>query len=350
MNNPFHKYFINGYRAMAFIALTSILGIAVGYLALLVFYTFNTSWAAPFTLSPSQERVLLFQPQIVALETALGKQKTDLATSIATAESLKSQISQSEALLLRVNNAIDVEAKRLSLLAGKSSAVLLEKSNDIAMSADLLKYAEKLLSQVDSDLKAGLITADQAAQRKIDLRAAINSLTDSKIQELQSEHLRQQLLQGANTLSGGSTSVSTMNIIGQQVHLKTSIIQMKVQLATAISTTDSLRKSIDETQRVLDTAKTSPFYKALTEEVNTVFVPYENMSGVEPGAAVFDCYFQIIFCRNVGVVKKVYSAEEYVRHPIFKTDLKGKLVELVLNDANASESKVLFIKRKPLLI
>jgi hypothetical protein len=97
-------------------------------------------------------------------------------------------------------------------------------------------------------------------------------------------------------------------------------------------------------------AKSSPYFLALRAPVTVLFIPYDNLKNAKVGAPVYDCLLQVIICTKVGSIAKVYDAEEYARHPLFKTDIKGRFAEATFTNIEAAKSNVLFINGKPLLI
>jgi hypothetical protein len=80
------------------------------------------------------------------------------------------------------------------------------------------------------------------------------------------------------------------------------------------------------------------------------FVPYDNTSSVSAGAPVYDCYLNMVVCRKVGTVKQVFSGEEHAMHPIFKSDMRGSLIQLDLQNPESAKSKTVFLNRKPLFL
>ena len=98
-----------------------------------------------------------------------------------------------------------------------------------------------------------------------------------------------------------------------------------------------------------ETIKRSPYYQALTEPAYVAFVQYPNLRDATPGAPVYDCLFQVFLCVRVGTVTQVYDAEQYARHPIFKTDIKGKFVGIEFTRKKSGQSDVVFFGHKPLL-
>jgi len=350
MSNPFHKFFIAAYRTLAFTALSGLLLTVIGYLLLLLFFSVNSSWSAPVTLSPSQERVLSFQPQVITLEGTLDKQTIELATAKASVQAMRDQLPKLGSLLNRMTSATAAEASALATTAAQLQEPIAAKKGDITSTSVAAADAKRLLAQIDAELASKLITSDQAAQRRVALQASLNAATDARTSAVQLDQTAEQLKRSAQTLRGGSGSLTALTAVAQQAQLQTTEAALKIQLATAESTVGALERSIAETKRVLDTAKTSPFYRALREPVTVGFMPYENVDAATPGAKVYECYLKFIGCYEVGTVTRVYEAEEYARHPLFKTDLKGRFVDIKFTDAEAARAQVLFVGRKPLFI
>lgn len=344
----FNKFFATIYRYTAISFLLGIFVIAFCYAFLVAFFVGSTSWVAPLVLSPSQERVLAFQPQIVTLQGNLNKQKIELEAAKKTVEAIESQISEIGTLSERINGAIGSESQQLEKTSRAINSALVAKRKNLKETEKSVAEARELLKQTEAELAAKLITSDQAAQRRIALQSAINAATDARMQVIQLEQQAEQLKQGSSTLSGGSTSIAAISSIKQTVDIRSLLAQLKIQLETARSSVIALESSIGENERVLEVAKKSPYHRALTETVNVAFVPYENINSVKIGLKVYDCYLKVILCYQVGTVVQIYDAEEYARHPLFKTDMRGRLVELNLATRDAGESQILFVGNKPL--
>src|SRR6516162_5385770 len=75
------KHIITGYRLLMTGGLLLIVAGVLSYLFLMAFYAVDRNWAAPLVLSPTQEKVLAYQPQVAAMEAALLKDRVDLATA-----------------------------------------------------------------------------------------------------------------------------------------------------------------------------------------------------------------------------------------------------------------------------
>jgi hypothetical protein len=111
-------------------------------------------------------------------------------------------------------------------------------------------------------------------------------------------------------------------------------------LDAAIARVDALVKTIDD----------SPYLRALDRHAAIAFVPYENVSAATPGAKVYACSANFMFCKKVGYVLEILEGEVTSRHPTQATDVRGVLVEMDLSDLHDAESVVLHLGRAPLLL
>jgi hypothetical protein len=348
--DTYQKFMITLYRTIAFSALALVLLGIFSYITLVLFYFFSNSWAAPLQLSPSQERVLAFQPQIANLEALLLKQRVELTTAEMKTIAEEEQLVQLYSLEEKIRVARRSETRELRTTTSAINSVIDQKRSNILETQKLILQTQKMLQQVQEELDAKLITSDQAAQRQIALQTAINSATDAKTQLLQLDTQSQQLKSVLNTFTGGSASLAGLQPAQQLQQLSAMISQLDIEIATAKLTVTALKTTVSDGERVLAVAKSSPYYAALRSPISVLFVPYDNINNILAGQLVYDCYLQIILCHKVGTISAVYDAEEYARHPLFKTDLKGKFVGVLFEDIKAVQSQVVFINRKPLFL
>lgn len=57
----------------------------------------------------------------------------------------------------------------------------------------------------------------------------------------------------------------------------------------------------------------------------------------------------MVLCRKVGSVKQIFPGEEQATHPIFKTQIRGFLIQMNLDHPESAKSKTVFMGRKPVL-
>ncbi|MFM0321091.1 hypothetical protein [Caballeronia glebae] len=346
----FQTSIISTYRITMTGLLFVIVAGVLSYLFLMVFYAVNGNWAAPVLLSPTQEKVLAFQPQIATLEATLLKNRVDLATAKQKSSVLTEQIAETTALIKRFDTAGVAESKAQAENAVTMQRVLAEKRADIDRLKKTLRETNLLRDSIASDLAAGLITKDEAASRRLSLETSAGSLTDGRITAVSlNEQAREASAVGKTLADSASTSLIALQSLNNVAQLNALRAQAVVDAETAKQSVAQLSKSVAESERVLNIAKRSPYYAALHHPVAVVFVQYSNMSSVRSGEPVFDCFLQVFLCRKVGVVDQAYDAEQYARHPLFKTDIKGKFVGVTFSATTSSESPIVFVGYKPLL-
>jgi hypothetical protein len=78
-------------------------------------------------------------------------------------------------------------------------------------------------------------------------------------------------------------------------------------------------------------------------------VPYDDQASANVGAPIYDCYLNMAICRKVGTVKQIFLGEQDIIHPIFKTQVRGFMIQMDLTHAASAQSKTVFLGHKPLL-
>jgi len=301
-------------------------------------------------LSPTQELVLTFQPSVSAIQTQISQQEVMFATLQLNYDSKVEQLKEKKKLLERFNLAKHAESAYLRRKGSALMEITSDKTADIAKLRESKEQAELQLKQIDDEERAGFLTKYDANRERASANERIALLANAKAALLQDMDSQREARNSANTLTGGNTSLSALNSLEQEEQLSTSIMQLEIDMKSAELSIKALKETLAEGHRVLEVAKDSPKYKALKKPVTVAFVPYENLVNAEVGASVYDCYLKLILCHEVGKVKKIYDAEEYGTHPMFKTNLKGRLIDIDYTDADASRLSVIFIGSKPLFI
>lgn len=338
------------YRRLAFMVLSIFFLGTVSYVSLVVFYSVSNSWATPLILSPSQSKVLSFQPQVAGLVLNLNKQKSELKTAMLLKQSILEQLINVDTMEIKLREAVEVEKHRSANTVVILNQLNARKQSNIQQSEKVLAASKELEKQINQELGAGLITSDQAAQRAITLQSALNSQTDLYVSSAEMKTKAIELQNFSSTLGGANRSLLALASTKQLMELAALRSQLQLQLDMGERNVEIVRNSMTADNRILQVAMDSPYYRALFSPTPIVFIPYENLKNAEPGAKIYDCILQVILCRNVGTLDKVYEAEEYARHPLFKTDLKGKFATIILTDKSAANSTVVFLGSKPLFI
>jgi hypothetical protein len=337
-----YKSVVTVYRIFAIVTLYVVLGGVLAYGFVMGFYALNTSWAAPVILSPVDDKSLDFTEKLVTSRQSLEELNVD-----------KKRLDES------IDEMNKHKAALLSLEPELQAAILREKQHNQATGPELLaldkqKQSDNLKTQsvitqvkeveatIDKDLAAGLITKGDAATQRAALNQVQSSYTDSKIGEV---------LLTDSILEKTTTDTKSLDVLDKQAELVSEIAQLDIAIGVAQKQAYEESKQIDRLKQALTTAKQTPYFLTASGDstVYFAFVPYDNRNNVSLGTAVYDCYLNMVVCEKVGTVKQIFAGEEHAIHPIFRTDIRGFLIQLQLDHAESAKSKTVFLNRKPLL-
>jgi hypothetical protein len=336
-----YKSVVTLYRIVGILTLYLVLFGVISYAFVMGFYAVSTSWAAPVILSPADDKSLDFTEKIVTSRQTLEDLNVDqkrLESGITEMEvhrtSLLSLEPELQAAIAREQAQNRTTGPQLSQLDQQKQADNLKTQGVIAQ----IKLVE---ASIDKDLAAGLITKGDAATQRAALNQAQTSYTDSKISEV---------LLKDSVLEKNTTDTKSLDVLDKLAELKSEIAQLDIAINVAQGQVYEESKQIDRLRSAINTAKQTPYYMS-TSGGNTVyfaFVPYDNQKSVVAGAPVYDCYLNMVACRKVGTVKQIFSGEEHAIHPIFRTDIRGFMVQMELDRPESAKSKTVFLNRKPL--
>lgn len=350
MTKFIQKFYLLSYKTLSLAFFILLLVVIIGYSSSVLFYLVSNSWSTPLVLSPSQPKVLAFQPQVATLVSNIARHRAELQNSLLAKKAILEQLVRIDETAIRLEKIAKNEATMAKRSTSMLDPITAEKANNVSKNNELLETIKLLEEQINSELVAGLITKDQAAQRKIALQSSNISNIDLNLSIAQTRIQSDQLKDYSSTLLGANKSLSGLVPSKQLLDLDATKAQLTVQLDAINRSFDILKNSIAADTRILQVSMESPYYKALWEPVTVLFIPYENLNNVEEKSPVYSCRLEIIFCRRVGEIDRIFNAEEYGKHPMFKTDIKGKFATVIFTDKTAERDQVLFIGSKPLFI
>jgi len=338
-----YKLVLALYRVFAIAALYLVLIGIVAYAFIMGFYAVNSSWAAPVILSASDEKSLDFREKLVTSQQTIEDLKVDtnkLNSGIA-------EMTKHRAALLELEpklQAAIVREKNHNLTAGPELETLdQQKLSDNVKTQKVLAQLNQVESDINKDLAAGLITKGDAAAQISALNQTHGNYTDSKIAEV---------LLTDSILDKTTTGTGSLDVLVKQAELRSEVAQLDIAIAVAQKQMTEEARQIDRLRQAIVTAKQSPYYLNASggQTLYFAFVPYDNQANAVTGAAIYDCYLNMVLCRRVGTVKQIYPAEEDAMHPIFKTQIRGFLIQMNLDHPDSAKSKTVFLGRKPMLL
>lgn len=330
------------YRICAIATLYAVLVGVFGYMFMMGFYAFNTSWVAPVVLSPLDEKGLELTEKLVTTKQTMETLSLDVSKLERSLQEMRRHKAALQSLEPQVKTAIGREIKEDRADGRELSALDAQKQTDNGRTRAVLAQIAEVESETRKDLVAGLITKGDAAVQAAQLNQAKAAYTDSQISEV---------LLRDGVLQKNTANTQTLDMLDKRVELESQIAQLDISIAMSATQLQAEKEQIDRVNKAIGLAAQTPYFSVVSSGGNQIFafVPYENQSNVSIGAAVYDCYLNMAGCRSVGEVAAVFTGEERAQNPIFKTDMRGFLIRLNLDNENSARSKTLFLKHKPLL-
>jgi hypothetical protein len=336
-----YKSVVTLYRIFAVAALYVVLFGVLAYAFVMGFYAVNTSWAAPVILSPSDDKSLDFTQKIVTSKQTLEDLNIDKKRMESSIDEMTSHRTSLLNLEPELNAAIAREKKHNLAMGPQLVQLNGQKQADNLKTQEVMAQVKLVETAIDKDLAAGLITKTDAAAQRAALNQAQTSFTDSRINEV---------LLTDSILDKTTTNTKSLDVLDKQAELQSEIAQLDIAINVAQTQVHEESQQIDRLRAAIATARQTPYYPLASggNPVYFAFVPYDNEHSVSVGAPVYDCYLNMVACRRVGTVKQVFSGEEHAIHPIFRSDVRGFLVQMDLEHAASAKSKTVFFNRKPL--
>jgi hypothetical protein len=337
-----YNFILTVYRVFAIAVLYLVLIGVLAYAWVMGFYAVNSSWAAPIILSATDEKSLDFREKLVTSQQSIEDLKVDSKKLPTGVDEMKAHRAALLALEPQLQAAI-IREQNHNQVSGPALATLdKQKMADNVETQKVLAQLNTVEANIKKDLAAGLITQGDAANQLASVNQTRNAYTDSKIAEV---------LLTDNVLDKTTVGTGSLDVLVKQAELRSEVAQLDVAINVGEKQISEETRQIDRLHEAITTAKQSPYYLNASggKTVYFAFVPYDNQAHATPGAAIYDCYLNMVLCRKVGSVKQVFTGEEQTIHPIFKTQIRGFLIQMNLDHAESAKSKTVFLGRKPVL-
>jgi hypothetical protein len=329
------------YRVFAIVSLYAVLAGVLVFGLGSAFYAGSKTWVAPVILSQSDKDTLDLIGKTLTTQNTVDDLRLDIEKLKNTVAEARSHKANLERILPAIDTAITQENRHKRETGPVLANLDKQKNADVTSTQSALAQFADVDASIDHELTAGLITKSDATQEKLNLVKSNGDLTDSRIA---TTLLKDTIW--AKTLP----STAYLDTLHKQAELESEIACLGIVIDTALKQIATETNQAVKLDQALKTAKQTPLWAAMQgARTNVALVPYDNQAVANPGAPVFDCYLSFIVCRQVGFIKATFVGEQHTTHPIFKTDLRGFLVQLELTDPDSAKSKTLFVGSKPLL-
>lgn len=340
----FNRSIVTIYKLAGFVLLTVILVGMFAYLAMSGFFLFSAGWAVPSILTPNNDKVvqaeMAWLSQRRELEQLEG-QRVGLQLDLAVAQNAGA-IWKEFGGAYRVALGGETKRSKAKLAAVEGIVQVLETSAGDGATGTLN------METLDRQLANGLIDIEEHAKAKAALRQRTLEAAERREQALALSERAQNLRGMIDTGSGTDVEALMRRRPLLESNLETANQGAReAALSARLATLDSLIASYRETT---DRMQQNPYVRAADGEVQVAFVPYTNLENAAAGTPVWDCLLSFVLCRQVGSVTGVVGGEVLGSHPITGRDLRGRMVELRLDDLKVAESRSLILKRPPLFL
>ena len=339
------KHVVTAYRLLGFGILTIIVIVLVGYIATTAFFYASNSWIVPLALSPTDDKVMALEAQLVERQDQrdlTASALDDAERAIAVQQSFQREFATAIQSDLDGRKAALERMHQLSIAAA-STRVSIRRSNSAFASASRARMAK--------EYQAGLI--DRTAMLSGTFQLAQISSSNLSLVERQAEYETQAEALEAQTRSLEALLADQENgepMSYDVLKIKQEYEASKLEMQKETETRDTLKTALARQDKLLGSLRQASYLRAMNDHAQVAFVPYGNLPKVGKGATLYGCHLGMLFCHQVGTVLEVLPGEVQFKHPQRDQQLRGQMVELQLEDRTTATDDVLFVGGKPLLL
>lgn len=339
------KMLVTTYRALGFVVLSIIVVVLVAYIATAAFYFVSDSWIQPMVVSRSDEKVLALEAQVAEQETIRERIIADLAQAdrnIELQQNFQSQFVEA----VRA----DLEGRKAALTRVRKLAQGYEGTRKKIESSNAA-YASESRRRLKKEYAAGMIDRSDMLDGKFQLAQISGSNLSLAERQAEYETRAEELESEAAGLEELLDDQSGEQVLSYEVlQIKQDYEKSRLEALKAIEDREALQSALVRQDEVLAGLRSSPYLRALHDEAQVAFVPYDNLHNLGPGTGLYSCKLEMVFCHKVGRVIEVLPGEISFKHPHREKVLRGQLVELDLDEDAAAEKDVLFVGGRPLFL
>jgi hypothetical protein len=334
---------VAAYRLLGFVVLAVIVIVLLGYVATTAFYMVSHTWIVPTVISPADEHVVALQAELTTQQMQRDRVAAELddADRVVAAEerfqrelhaAIKTDLAGRQAALVRVRTlAVDASATRRNIHS-TNRAFATQQSSRLAR-----EYQAGLVNRramIDGKLQLAQISGSSLAlaEKQADL--------DTRADELAAA------VAGLSTIVAAEPGNAPLSY--DVLTIKRSYDASKLALARARDTRAIHAASLHRQEQLIANLEQSGYLRALRDQAMVAVAPYDNLPNARKGAPLYACRAAMVLCRRVGSVLDVLPGEVSLRHPHRQRQLRGRMIELSLDEPDAARNEVLFVGGAPL--
>jgi hypothetical protein len=335
------KLILTLYRTVAVIALYAILAGVIAYVSVLGVYEVNTSWVAPMLVAPNDTHGLVIADRVATSRNTLAQIIVDREHQERNLAAYQTERDELVSLRHVLTDGLRRTRTHDQAVAAELNGLLPQKEADLSRTAELVAEDSIGRSRIQKELDAGLITKTQAAEAEAQMNSVKNGLTDGRVSEVA-------LRDSMHTKS--AFNPAQIDGLVKIAEIQSRLARLEGEIAIARKQIAAFNTEKDLIEHAVDLSKETPYFVAANDgqSIDLAFVPYENQKSAKVDAPVYDCYLNYMLCRQVGTVTRIFPNEEHAQNPVFRSEMRGFLVQIWLSDRTAVRSKTLFVGGKPL--
>jgi hypothetical protein len=210
----------------------------------------------------------------------------------------------------------------------------------------LLEEQRTLAERARTDVESGIISRTQYAKEAQSVgQIELEVLENDRAIEQSALHGRESALvqQGLAQKGGVPLMPELATRQEQMIRLDLEITRLKSENRSKAAQKSALADRVARIDELAAQLKTRPAFLATQRSLDVAFVPYTQMSGVEPGAPVYSCLFGLFLCKDVGRVSDVVPGEVAMTDP-WGNPARGLYAVLSLTDRESAKSKTLRVR------
>jgi hypothetical protein len=338
-----NKWIVTTYKLIGFAVLTLIVGALISYLAANLYYWSSTSWIVPTILSPTDDHVLDLSARMAEQASMRDKLAADLADAnriIAVQEEFLDNARKALAEELADRRS---ELHRLALL-----------NRDLESTGSEMRSSSRAFSRFSrhklaAEYGAHIIDREGAINGALQLSQLAQGNLSLAQKRVEIDERAAELTRQSDSLAAIVSNEPATRHSYEVLRMLQDVKRAQLELAKARDNKRVLAAGVERYQRLVGAIAESPYLRAVQHQGTIAFVPYENLSRMQPGTSLYSCALGLLWCHRVGQVVAVLPGELPFKHPLHNSMVRGQAVQVALTDGRAAERKTLFAGGRPIL-
>lgn len=331
-------------RLLSLAALGILSALAAGVLYH-VYWAVKDSFVAPAILTADSEVVIAHKFKVDELEVERARALAEIEGIDVALAAARIATQRLEAVLQGISGgfrvASEITARRASAGDAELEALRDKRKVLTAMRDEQARLAEKTRTEMEAGVVSRSDSArDQQVLREIEVSLLENDRALAQANAAQHETGVTQRALAART-AGVTFEVAARE--EQRIRIELETMRLASETRTKAAQRTALQLRVEKIDEVIRQLSARPFVKAAQQKLDVAFVPYTQLDGVRPGAAVYACVWGLLFCTRVGAVTDLIPGEVILPDP-WGVPARGQYAVLQLTDSEAARQKVLRIR------